>query len=63
MDPTYVVIFSILFLFLFFSYRARKEIKKVGMDNTAAVRENTEAVREHTEILRQYLIQKASGSK
>ncbi|MDR6818631.1 hypothetical protein J2X76_003808 [Neorhizobium sp. 2083] len=63
MDPIYAIIFIALFAFLFLSFRARREIKKVGDDNSAAVKENTAAVREHTEILRQYLALKASETK
>ncbi|MBO0141968.1 hypothetical protein JZX87_12430 [Agrobacterium sp. Ap1] len=51
----YVVIFSPLVFFMIFALRGRGEIKRVGNENTAAVRENTLAVREHTEVLRQYI--------
>lgn len=59
----YVIIFLPLVAFLIYAFFGRKELKKVGNDNTAAVRENTAAVREHTEVLRQYLAFKASETK
>ncbi|MBW6424712.1 hypothetical protein KX729_24980 [Rhizobium sp. XQZ8] len=59
----YIIIFLPLVAFLAFSVLGRREMKKVGNDNTVAVRENTVAVREHTEVLRQYLALKASEAK
>jgi len=50
-------------ILLVIAARSRTTMKKVGDENTAAVRENTAAVREHTEVLRQYLALKVNEAK
>lgn len=63
MDPLLLILFLILFYFLYLAQRGREASRRIGEENTAAVRENTAAVREQTEILRQQMIQKASEIK